>query len=470
VRVLLCLLAGSSWLLPAETLVFKHVTVIDATGAPPHRDINVAIADGRIKAVGKYIRVERGARVIDAKGKYLIPGLWDMHMHLGPPEIFFPLLVANGITGVREMFTGIPIATIRAWRARPDAPRIVTPGFLDGPPMLSTGPPAPGAVAVATPDQARFAVDMLAQSGVDFLKVYNSIPRDAYFAIAQEAHAIGIPFAGHVPEAISPAEASDAGQRSQEHLINILLACSTREEELRAERIETMNSQQISGEARLRLLAFPLTEGLFDTYSEEKTAKLFQTFVRNGTWQTPTLVLLEGFARARDEDFVHDPRRRYLLKAWNDAWDPQKTFFLKDLTPAEYEALNARIHALLARHQKLVGDMRRAGVELLAGTDANGWNPVLPGYGLHREMALLVESGLTPLEAIQSATLNPARYFGRLGELGTVEAGKWADLLLLNADPLADIHNTEKIDAVMMRGRYYSREDLDAMLQKMSHE
>jgi hypothetical protein len=480
----LALLLISAAILPAQSLVFEHVTVIDATGAAPRKDWSVAIDNGLITTIAKTIYPPRSqqkrVRVIDAKGKFLIPGLWDMHIHLGPPDIFFPLLVANGITGVREMFTGIPISTIRQWRAShdafgPDVPRIVAPGFVDGPPMLSTGPPPPGAIAVATPEQARYAVHALAATGVDFLKVYNSIPRDAYFALAEEARAIGIPFAGHVPEAVSPAEASDAGQRSQEHLINILLACSTDEEKLRAARIATMLSQEISGEERMRELAFPSPAGLMDTYSESKAAALFQTFVKNGTWHTPTLVLLDGFAHARDQDFVEDPRRKYLPKPWTDAWDPRNTFFLKDLfvkdgvpNDSRYNGLNVRVRVLLERYEKLVGDMHRAGVEFLAGTDANGVNPVFPAFGLHRELELLVASGLTPLEALQCATRNPARYFGQAKQGGTVEIGKAADLVLLNADPLADIRNTQQIEAVVMRGRYYSRDDLDALLAKVA--
>jgi len=461
---------AASWVLTfslasANSLIFKHVTVIDGTGAAPRVNVTVAITGARITAIDKKVHVSRGDQVIEAKGKFLIPGLWEMHIHLGPPEIFFPLLVANGITGVREMFTGIPMAVIRGWGARPDVPRIYAPGFIDGPPMLWGGPAAPGAMAVGTAEQARFAVDALAAGGVDFLKVYNSIPRDAYFALAAEARAIGMPFAGHVPEEVSPLEASEAGQRSGEHLINILLACSEKEEALRADRVSTMLSQEITGEARMRLLAFPKVEGLVDTYSETKAAKLFETFVKNGTWQTPTLALLDGFARARDDDFVHDPRRKYLLKAWNEAWDPLNTFFLKDLSPRDYTALNVRIRVLLERYEKLVGDMRRAGVEFLAGTDANGWNPVYPGFGLHQELALLVKSGLTPMEALQCATRNPARYFG-LADTGTIEVNKTADVVLLNDDPLADIRNTEKIEAVVMRGRYYSRENLDAMLAR----
>jgi hypothetical protein len=168
----------SAAILPAQSLIFEHVTIIDATGAAPAKNMSVAVDNGLITTIAKSIHPPRSqqkrVRIIDARGKFLIPGLWDMHIHLGPPDIFFPLLVANGITGVREMFTGIPISTIRQWRAShdafgPDTPRIIAPGFLDGPPMLSTGPPPPGAIAIATPDQARFAVHALAASGVDFL-------------------------------------------------------------------------------------------------------------------------------------------------------------------------------------------------------------------------------------------------------------------------------------------------------------
>jgi hypothetical protein len=455
--------AASGQKVAGQTIVLTHVTVIDMTGSAPRKDVSVSIAGGRIQSIAKKIPAPRGVLVIPAKGKFVIPGLWDMHIHLGPPEIFFPMLLANGITGVRDMFSGVPLNTIRAWRAQPDSPHIVAGGFIDGPPMLWNGIPPPGAFAVANPDQARFAVHAIAGSGFDFVKVYSSVPRDAYFALAQEARAVGIPFAGHVPEEVSPTEASDAGQRSQEHLLNILLACSTHEEELRAERVRTMLDPKMSGEQRMRTLAFPPTDGLLDSYSEEKAATLFETFVRNGTWQTPTLVVLSGFARMGDDDFVHDSRRSYLLTAWKDAWDPRKTFFLRDLTPAQWEALQTRIRALLARHEKLVGDMHRAGVQFLAGTDTNGYNPVFPGSGLHDELALLVDSGLSPLQALQSATLNPARYFGLEREMGTVEAGKIADLVLLNADPLTDIHNSVKIEAVVKRGHYYSRPDLDVL-------
>lgn len=462
---MLFLAAAFCALAAAQTIVIKNVTVIDATGAPARKNLSVAIEGDHIQEIAKKIKhVPKTAEVIDGKGKFLIPGLWDMHIHLGPPEIFFPLLVANGITGVREMFTGIPMPVIRGWRSRPDVPRIFAPGFLDGPPMLWNGPPPPGAIAVATAEQGRFAVDALARTGVDFLKIYSSVPRDAYFAIAQEARGIGIVFAGHVPEAVSALEASNAGQKSEEHLNGILMACSTREEELRTARVAMMLDRTISGEERMRQLAFPDPAVLSESYDEQKALNLFETFARNGTWQTPTLSLLEGFARGREKDFAEDARRKYLLPAWREQWDPRKAFFLRDLSEEQYSKLEAQVQALLARYEKLVGDMHRAGVEFLAGTDANGTNPVYPGFGLHEELKLLVQSGLSPMEALQAATRNPAMYFGIQAVTGTVEEKKAADLVLLDANPLDGIGNTEKIAGVILRGRYYSREKLDALL------
>ena len=417
----------------AQDIVFEHATVIDATGAPPRQDVSVALAAGRIVSIAKDVKPAPGTRLIDATGKFLIPGLWDMHVHLDPQGNALRALAASGVTGIREMYSGIPIATLAAWRARPDNPRIVAAGFLDGPLMLNAGPAPPDAYAVGTAEQARLAIALLAAAGADFLKVYNSLPRDAYFAIAQESKRLGIPFAGHVPEAVSPAEASEAGQRSQEHLINILLACSTREQELRRERIALMNSQVISGEEQELQLGFPDPQGLFDTYDDTKAATLFKTFVKNATWHTPTLALLQSFLADKN-------RARGMA-------------YMKVLTPEQFDAWIERIGVLLERYKKLVGDMHRAGVEFLAGTDSGPNTPASPGTSLHDELELFVESGFTPMEALQTATRNPARYLGKLQEMGTLEPGKVADMVLLDANPLDDIRNTRKISLVVLRGR-----------------
>jgi len=417
-------------------IVFEHATVIDGTGAPARKDVTVAIGGGRILSIdptaGQSVKPAANARVIDATGQFLIPGLWDMHFHLDPLGSSLRTLAANGITGIREMYSRIPIATLGAWRSRPENPRIAAAGFLDGP-LMRTSELTPDAFAVGNADEARLAVNLLKASGADFLKVYNSLPREAYFAIAQESKRLGIPFAGHVPEAISPAEASEAGQHSQEHLLNILLACSTREEELRAQRILLMNDPAISPVDRALELGFPNPQDLFQSYDDAKAAALFKTFVKNGTWQTPTLALLQSFVADRDR--------------------ARRTVYMQDLSPEVFDGWMARIQALLDRYKKLVRDMHRAGVEFLAGTDTGPNNPVPVGTGLHDELELLVDSGFTPMEALQTATRNPARYFGTLKDLGTIEAGKLADMVLLYANPLDDIRNTRKISLVILRGR-----------------
>ncbi len=427
--LLFCALACS-----AQTLIIKNVTVIDATDAPPRKGVSVAIEGDRIMAIQKNVRAPRGVRVIDGKGKFLIPGLWDMHMHLPVASPPFDELVAHGITGVREMFSGVPPALLEAWRARPDVPRIVTAGFIDAIRTVGAdGQPAPGAFAVASAPEARAAVRFLARQQYDFIKVYNSLSREAFLGVADQAKMLGIPFAGHVPESVSVGEASDAGMRSQEHLNNVLLACSSKEDDLRAARVALLRAQ-IAPEERLRLLAFPKSEGLFDTYDPAKAAALFEKFVKNGTWHTPTLVLLDGFVQR--PDFT------------------RAQFYMRDLDSAGFEAILTRIRSLLDRHKQLVGDMHRAGVPLLAGTDTSAFTATTPGESLHRELELLVASGLNTLAALQTATRNPAIYFNKLAEMGTIEVGKAADLVLLDADPLQDISNVRKIRGVVLRGIY----------------
>jgi amidohydrolase family protein len=447
----------------AQTLIFQHATVIDATGGAPKKDVSVVISGGRIAAIRQVMEPAASATVIDATGKFLIPGLWDMHVHVPVPQISLPLFVANGVTGIRDMYSGLPVASLHQWAGLAEAPRIFAPGFIDGP-LMQSGANRIDAMAVTSPEEARAAVITFASRGVDFLKIYNSVPRDAFFALAEEARAAGVAVVGHVPEAVSPAEASAAGMQSQEHLNNLLLGASMQEEKLRAERVAMMFDPMLSGQQRLRLLAWPLLAGLVDTYDEKKAAAMFQTFIRNHTWQTPTLSLQDGFIHERDAAFIQDPRRRYLPKAWTDNWDPGAIYYLRDESTAEYEVLHQRMRMLMTRYRKLVGDMHRAGVGLLAGTDTSPLNPVLPGWGLHQELALLVECGLSPLEALQTATRNPALYFGTEKDAGTLEEGKLADLVMLDADPLDDIHNTQAIAGVVLKGRYYARRDLDAML------
>jgi Amidohydrolase family len=250
-------------------------------------------------------------------------------------------------------------------------------------------------------------------------------------------------------------EASAAGQHSIEHLTGILLASSTREDELR-QAYEDAWTHLPEGE---RLPSRARTRLMLETFSPEKAHALFAAFTRHHTWQSPTLTVLRNTAFLDDPYVRRDPRRKYLPAEVTASWDPTTDFRFKTRTPEDFAL--ARLE--YQKHVELVGMMHRAGVELLAGTDV--LNPYcFPGFSLHEELELLVEAGLTPMEALQAATLNPARFLGKAQEFGTVAEGKRADLVLLDANPLEAISNTHKIDAVVVNGRLLDRAALDALL------
>ncbi|HAF12867.1 MAG TPA: hypothetical protein DCK93_13635 [Blastocatellia bacterium] len=442
--------------LRSQPFVFTHVTVIDATGASAKPDMTVVIIGDRITTLGKSrkVRVPANAQVVDATGKYLIPGLWDMHVHVfrnasqrPPNEYYFPLFIANGITGVRDMWTKLDkVAQVELWRKqfteRPGTvPRFGAVGtIVDGLPATW-----PNSDTVSTADEARRMVDTLKAGGVDFVKVYWNLSREAYFAIADQTKKQRIPFAGHVPISVSALEASDAGQRSIEHLDGISLACSTEEERL----------------SKIKPSDLPpgkYQQQVFDTYDEQKCARLFSHFAKNSTWQVPTLSIFQRF-NIDPNTLANDERLKYIPMAEREEW---KRF----ITRLEKRTLEQNAQRRLQVAFKLIGGMRRAGVEFMAGTDL-GNEYLYPGFSLHDELVLLVQAGLTSMEALQAATQNPAKFLGRLDSLGTIEKGKIADLVMLDANPLEDISNTRRINAVVVNGRYLPKEALQRMLAEV---
>jgi imidazolonepropionase-like amidohydrolase len=451
---------------PQPMLVLANVTVIDATGAPAKPDMTVLITGDRITAVGpsRTVDVPTDAQIVRAKGKYLIPGLWDMHFHtVSDPKNLFPLLVANGVTGIRDMGTSVPLEQIRKWRNEIASgtllgPRIVAAGrMLDGPhalfPEIST--------VVATPSEARQAVDSLKSGGADFIKIQSMLGRAAYFSVAAEAKAQRLPFAGHVPASVRALEASDSGQRSIEHLTGILLSCSRRETGLMRQLTDAVENQTTTTKTRIRLLFLAPPKQILDSYSERKAAKLFARFASNGTWQVPTLIMWHGFAFLDHNDLAGDVRLKYIPLDLKEHWNT-KDAVGEDFTPADF----ANLRNLFRKHIEVVGAMHRAGVRFMAGTDTP--NPFcLPGFGVHDELKLLVGAGLTPLEAIQAATRNPAEYLGESASLGTIKEDKIADLVLLDANPLEDIGNTQKIAAVVLGGKFIPTSALQKMLADM---
>ena len=461
------------WLLPVgllarqgddnqqKAIVFTHVTVIDATGAPAKPDMTVVIKGGRIAALGKTanLDVPENAQVVDATGKFLIPGLWDMHIHPLNKKDYLALFTANGVTGVCVM-RGEPVH--HKWRQEISAGKLIGPRiviaspFIDGPdPIFSSS------IIVSNEDEGRRAVRKVKKEGADIVKVYNYIPRDAYFAIADEAKKQGIPFAGHVPCLVSAAEVSVAGQQSIEHCYFVLLACSTEgEEELKEKFKETLENLVARPSSLPDVRAH--VKLLVDTiYNEKKAAALFARFVKNGTWVCPTLMLYHSVSFRDEEDLANDPRLKYMPPSTKDSW--KNDVYVAWATGEG----RADLEKLCEKQLTIVGAMSRAGVGLLSGTDTTGVTYCFPGFSLHDELALFVQAGLSPMQALQTATYNAAKCLGKLDSMGTVERGKIADLVLLDADPLQDIRNTQKIAAVVVGGKIFQRAALRKMLAQV---
>jgi imidazolonepropionase-like amidohydrolase len=461
-------------------IAIRGATVVDVTDGTLHADRTVLIDGNRIAAVGARadVAVPAHAEIVEAAGGYLIPGLWDMHTHLlwstDASEHFWvkmprdldswtlweryyapslDLLIANGVTGIREMWGNLEIARrVQAEAAAGVriAPRIRVAGHqVDGSP-----PVFPHTLVATTPGRGRALVDSLAAAGADFIKPYSHLAPEVYFAIVERARERGIPVAGHVPNRVPASAAAAAGQRSFEHLIGVVQACSSEEAlllDLSREQIEAKARGDREGMAELDR---QWRERVVSTQDRDRCQILLETLARNQTWQVPTLVNNRAAAYQNDPDFINDPRLSYLSPAWRESWLPTSN-------PEDPWYQLRRQH--YARKLEITGLAAQAGVGIMAGSDTP--SPfVFPGFGLHDELALLVEAGLSPLEALRAATLNPARFLEATDSLGTVAPGKLADLVLLDANPLEDIRNTQRIHAVVLNGRYLDRRALDALL------
>jgi imidazolonepropionase-like amidohydrolase len=436
---LACALPASTTGQSTQPLVITHATVINGTGAEPLRDQTVVIAGNRIDRIGpsRSVDVPRGARVLDATGQFLIPGLWDMHVHVGEYQEgrqTLRRLLAYGITGIRDMAS--PLDDILRLE------REIDDGTILGPQMVVAGPilqgPLPFAlpplVRTVTEQNARATVAELRSRGVDFIKVGDTLSREQYLAIAAESRRSSLPFAGHLPVTVSASEAARAGQRSIEHFGSagfrgMLIACSSDEAELGASVQKAMAAARAGGASPDdTVYAATFTARLVETYDRRKAAALFALFAQRGTWHVPTFAAL--------------------LRVWE----------------AKRNQLNADQAAALdrvsAKTQEMFADMRREGVKVLAGSD-------LPSTGgpppLHDELVALVNAGMTPMAALQAATRSPAEFLGRLATDGTVQKGRRANLVLLDADPLMDIKNARRVSAVVLDGRLLQGAELLAM-------
>jgi imidazolonepropionase-like amidohydrolase len=453
---------------PPPSLAITHVTIIDGTGAAPQVDMTVFLAEEQIAAIGpsRSIFIPRKTKTLDATGKFLIPGLVDMHVHLtgageptGSRKFILPLLLANGITTARDM--GGDLDSLLKLRQEIEHGRLQAPQIFFAGPYLDGNPPffQPSLVVNNSAEAAK-DVHFLMSRGADFIKVQSNLSRGAYFAIADVCRREHITFVGHVPDRVTAGEASDAGQKSIEHLTGVLRACSNDEPLLIRKQFAAGPKKGTKAQSRDRELSW---QGeLVESYSEQQAGELIAKFLRNQTWQVPTLILLQNDAFPTPEtDPSNDPRRKYIPMQVLANWQKGARDRDKGATPVEFRLRSSFMEASL----HIVGKMKAAGVPIMAGTDTTA--PfVFPGSSLHEELALLVQAGLTPLQALQAATKLPAEFLGKLQTQGTIEQGKFADLVLLDANPLDNIHNTQKIRAVILRGKLLERSFLDEVLAK----
>lgn len=430
--------------------------------------MTVFLADEQIAAIGpsNSVFIPQKTNIVDASGKFLIPGLVDMHVHLtgaseptGSREFILPLLLANGITTVRDM--GGDLESLLKLRHEIEHGQLQAPRIFFAGPYLDGNPPFfQPSLVVTNSAEAAEDVHSLISRGADFIKVQSNLSRDAYFAIADVCRREHITFVGHVPDRVTAAEASDAGQKSIEHLTGVLRACSKDEPSLIRKQFAAAPKKATAGQSLSRELRWQ--NELLESYSDEQADSLIAKFLRNQTWQVPTLILLRNDAFPTPEtDPSRDPRRKFIPLQVLANWRKGTKDRDKGATPQEFSLRTKLMQASL----RIVGKMQVAGVPMMAGTDTTA--PfVFPGSSLHEELALLVQAGLTPMQALQASTKLPAEFLGKLKTQGTIEQGKIADLLLLDANPLEDIHNTQKIRAVVLRGKLLDRNFLDELLAK----
>lgn len=466
----------------AQSVAIRNVTVIDATGSPAQANRTVFISDDRINSIhGTGTEpIPNDVKTIDGTGKYLIPGLWDMHSHTWGDEhtrnTVLPLNIAHGVVGIRNMAGDCntnrsdcsqraTFEEIQAIKADIENGIIIGPriynasAFLDGNHSIKEE-----SRIITSPEEAKKIVQEHKEAGFDLLKVYDYLMPEVYYALADEATKQGIPFAGHVPWTVSVIDASNAGQKSMEHGFGLIEAVSGMEQEFTEERIEVLKSDSFSREDRFNFLFGPegqvrrmvnMEEGRFQ-FVDSLFQQVTKTLLQNETWLVPTLTM--NARGHRYQELTNHDLWKYLPESVSNRWkEVNKT--LAEAPQIEKDFTRLRSGTL----KNMIHNMHDAGVGILAGTDCDV-DLIVPGYHLHKELQLFVEAGLTPMEALQTATLNAAQYFGKVDEFGTIEEGKRADLILLQANPLDDISNTLLIDAVIKGGEVMHRNELDDLL------
>lgn len=446
--------------------LIRDVSVVDVETGLVSAPQSVLVRGGKIASIGPAGSIELGdaRQVVEGAGKFLMPGLWDMHTHSTKlaPVHQHPLLIANGVTGVRDLWGCMSepdpffacIDDREGWNAATASHAGLSPRYIGQSSFQINGGSEvpkgyPDFFRARTPSEARQLVAFFADAGADILKVYSEITPTAYFALAEEARARGLSLDGHRPIKVSLPQMLAAGQRSVEHGRLFLFECYRGADAFRA-----LDDPLAAYTTELRAL-------LVDEQDAERCQLLMQQLAESETWWTPTLLTLRMGALAGDAAFREDPRLKYIPELFLKLmWGPDADRARDGGRDASGRNVSAEMYGLAQQH---VGQAQAAGAKLLAGTDVFD-TYIFPGFSLHEELGELVASGLSPADALKTATINAAIFSGVEDEYGSVAVGKAADLLLLGADPTRDIRNTQTIDALFFNGRYYDRPALDRLL------
>ncbi len=464
---------------PGETfenaVCIENISTVDPTDGLREKQ-TVIIKDGKIFKIAptEELKLSSKNQIIDGTGKYLIPGLWDSHIHFAYIEALAPrmfdMFMVYGITSVRD--TGGKIDFVKEWKDKSVAnptgtPRVMIAGpLLDGMPNVYDGSDPghpPLSVGSGSVGAVASLIGKLDSIGVDFLKAYEMLTPEQFAMVMKLAKEKGYNVTGHVPLSMDVTSASNAGLNSMEHMRNLELSCASNADELlKQRRLMLAKGKNTPGSALRSSIHSAQREIAVKNYDDKKADEVLQVLLNNQTWQIPTMALNTGFTRQPFDQPEWQESFEYLPDTIRDEWKSA----IEESKGNEVPPFRQQYTQWLL---SMAGKIHKAGIPIMAGTDT----PIgflTPGLSLHEELIVLVEAGLSPQEALKTATLNPARYFKLENELGSIKETMWADLIILTANPLENIKNTQRIDAVLKQGKYYDREALNQIQKKLREE
>jgi Amidohydrolase family len=444
----------------ASDALLTNVTLVDIEAGTLASGQSVLIEGDRIAEIGVATSAPQEVPRIDAKGGFLIPGLWDSHVHIfsspTEPDTALPLYLINSVTGIRDMGALWPIADQLALQARIEAGETLGPRLVLSGAWVDASPGSwPGMFLADTPEEARDVVARIAHEGWAAVKAYSMLDEPAYLALAEAADDAGLPFVGHVPERVALVTAIAAGQDGIEHFGRVTMACSTAE----AEMLDALRGAMAAGADRDGIFAVMAARNriVLESWDEGLCNQVLANMAVARMHVSPTLVVAGFYVGDRPADDA--PRVRMLPPDVRTAWSGPD--FRLDAMTDEVRALASESIALDHRTFLMAA---RAGVPILASSDASFANPWLfHGFSLLDELELYVRVGLTPREALYTATVAPPRFFGLADQDGTIAPGRRADLVLLDANPLKDLATLRRPRAVIVGGRVLDRIALDEM-------